>query len=139
MKLIDLIMHNRVIARANKERKVEFTILTLLVGELETSLKREGKAVTEATDEAVVAIIKKLIKSNNEVIGLYGEVGSAKFIQENKVLSNYLPKQMTEEELTMALQNTLFTSVGEAIKSLSESFPGKFDKAKASKIAKNLL
>lgn len=139
MKLIDLIMHNRAIARANKECKVEFTILTLLVGELETSLKREGKAVTEATDEAVVAVIKKLIKSNNEVIGLYGEVGSAKFIQENKVLSNYLPKQMTEEELTVALRNTLFSSVGEAIKSLSEAFPGKFDKAMASKIAKNLL
>lgn len=139
MKLIDLIMHNRAIARANKECKVEFTILTLLVGELETSLKREGKAVTEATDGAVVAVIKKLIKSNNEVIGLYGEVGSAKFIQENKVLSNYLPKQMTEEELTVALQNTLFSSVGEAIKSLSEAFPGKFDKAMASKIAKNLL
>lgn len=139
MKLIDLIMRNRVIARANKECKVEFTILTLLVGELETSLKREGKAVTEATDEAVVAVIKKLIKSNNEVIGLYGEVGSAKFIQENKVLSGYLPKQMTEEELTVALQNTVFSSVGEAIKSLSEAFPGKFDKAMASKIAKNLL
>ena len=139
MKLIDLIMHNRAIARANKERKVEFTILTILVGELETSLKREGKAVTEATDEAVVAVIKKLIKSNNEVIGLYGEVGSAKFIQENKALSDYLPKQMTEEELTVALQNTLFSSVGEAIKSLSEAFPGKFDKAMASKIAKELL
>jgi uncharacterized protein YqeY len=139
MKLIDLIMHNRAIACANKESKVEFVILTLLVGELETSLKREGKAVTEATDEAVVAVIKKLIKSNNEVIGLYGEVGSAKFIQENKVLSNYLPKQMTEEELTVALQNTLFSSVGEAIKSLSEAFPGKFDKAVASKIAKSLL
>jgi uncharacterized protein YqeY len=139
MKLIDHIMHNRAIARANKECKVEFTILTLLVGELETSLKREDKAVTEATDEAVVAVIKKLIKSNNEVIGLYGEVGSAKFIRENKVLSDYLPKQMTEEELTAALQNTLFSSVGEAIKSLSESFPGKFDKAVASKIAKSLL
>ena len=139
MKLIDLIMHNRAIARTNKESKVEFAILTLLVGELETSLKREGKAVTEATDETVIAVIKKLIKSNNEVIGLYGEVGSAKFIQENKVLGDYLPKQMTEEELTAALENIMFSSVGEAIKSLSESFPGKFDKAMASKIAKNLL
>ncbi len=139
MKLIDLIMHNRALARANKESKVEFAILTLLVGELETSLKREGKAVTEATDEAVVAVIKKLIKSNNEVIGLYGEVGSAKFIQENEILKAYLPASMSEEELTVALQNTLFSSVGEAIKSLSEAFPGKFDKGLASKIAKDLL
>ena len=139
MKLIDLIMHNRSLARANKESKVEFAILTLLVGELETSLKREGKVVADATDEAVVAVIKKLIKSNNEVIGLYGELGSAKFIRENKVLSGYLPKQMTEEELTAALENIMFSSVGEAIKALSESFPGKFDKAMASKIAKELL
>ena len=58
MKLIDLIMHNRALARANKENKVEFAILTLLVGELETSLKREGKSVTEATDGTVVAVIK---------------------------------------------------------------------------------
>ena len=139
MKLIDLIMHNRSLARANKESKVEFAILTLLVGELETSLKREGKVVADATDEAVVAVIKKLIKSNNEVIGLYGEVGSAKFIQENQVLSGYLPKQMTEEELTAALENIMFSSVGEAIKSLSESFPGKFDKAMAIKLIKEML
>ena len=58
MKLIDLIMHNRALARTNKESKVEFAILTLLVGELETSLKREGKVVADATDEAVVAVIK---------------------------------------------------------------------------------
>lgn len=139
MKLIDLIMHDRAIARANKESKVEFAILTLLVGELETSLKREGKAVTEATDETVIAVIKKLIKSNNEVIGLYGEVGSAKFIQENKVLGDYLPKQMTEEELSAALQNIMFSSVGEAIKSLSEAFPGKFDKSMAIKLIKEML
>lgn len=139
MKLIDCIMHNRASARANKENRVEFAILTLLVGELETALKREGNTVTEATDEFVIAVIKKLIKSNNEVIALYGEVGSAKFIQENQVLSDYLPKQMTEVELTAALENIMFSSVGEAIKSLSETFPGKFDKAVASKIAKNLL
>ena len=139
MKLIDLIMHNRALARANKESKVEFAILTLLVGELETSLKREGKSVTEATDGTVVAVIKKLIKSNNEVIGLYGEVGSAKFIQENQVLSGYLPTSMTEVEIREALMAAVFGNVGEAMKYMAEKFAGKFDKGLASKIAKELL
>ena len=139
MKLIDLIMHNRALARANKESKVEFAILTLLVGELETSLKREGKSVTEATDGTVVAVIKKLIKSNNEVIGLYGEVGSAKFIQENQVLSGYLPVSMTEVEIREALMAAVFGNVGEAMKYMAEKFAGKFDKGLASKIAKELL
>ena len=139
MKLIDLIMHNRSLARANKENKVEFAILTLLVGELETSLKREGKVVSDATDEAVVAVIKKLIKSNNEVIGLYGEVGSAKFIQENQVLKAYLPVSMTEAEIREALMGAVFGNVGEAMKYMTEKFAGKFDKGLASKIAKDLL
>ena len=139
MKLIDLIMHNRALARANKESKVEFAILTLLVGELETSLKREGKVVADATDEAVVAVIKKLIKSNNEVIGLYGEVGSAKFIQENEILKAYLPVSMTEVEIREALMAAVFGNVGEAMKYMTEKFAGNFDKGLASKIAKDLL
>ena len=137
--IIEKVQANRAAARKDVARVIEFNILTLLVGEMETAVKREGKMLSDASDEMVIAQVRKLIKSNNEMISMYSEVGGAKFVKENEILSAYLPKQMTDEELTSELQDILFSSVGEAIKSLNEKFPGRFDKAKAAKIAGSLL
>ena len=133
--IIEKVQANRAAARKDSGRAVEFSILTLLVGEVETIVKR-GQ---EATDEVVSGIIRKLIKANNEVIGLYGEVGSAKFVQENEILKAYLPVSMTEAEIREALMGAVFGNVGEAMKYMTEKFAGKFDKGLASKIAKDLL
>ena len=137
--IIEKVQANRAAARKDVARVIEFNILTLLVGEMETAVKREGKTLSMVSDVDVTKVIKKLIKSNNEVIGLYGEVGSAKFIQENEILKAYLPVSMSEVEIREALMGAVFGNVGEAMKYMTEKFAGKFDKGLASKIAKELL
>lgn len=142
MKLIERIMASRLAARgsANETDKIAYTILTVLYGELETAAKRSGVEMTNIEDEVVVSQVRKIIKGNNEVIALSGEGKSVQKLSiENEVLSAYLPQLMSEDEIRTALSNALYSNVGEAMKYMSETFAGKFDKGTASKIARELL
>ncbi len=49
------------------------------------------------SDDEIVKILKKLIKSEKEVLEQKGEAADSEFI---KVIENYLPKMATEEEIT---------------------------------------
>ena len=51
----------------------------------------------ELSDDEIVKILKKLMKSEKEVLELKGEAANSEFI---KVIENYLPKMATEEEIT---------------------------------------
>lgn len=138
-KLIDQISATRVNLRGDESEKAkaEYSILTLLVGELQTASKRDG---SEITDEKVIAAARKLIKSNNETHKLKP---SLKLIQENQVLEQFLPVQLSEEKLRSELQfshTTIpFTGVGEAMAFLAEKFPGQYDRGLASRVAKELF
>ena len=138
MKLVEQVIASRT-ANRNATDKTAFSILTLLVGELETKLKREGKSLTDAPDADVITMVKKLIKSNNEVISLSTEAQAKKFVTENEVLKIFLPVEMSYGEIEDALTECLFSNVGEAIKCIDAKYAGKYDKAVACKIAKDLL
>lgn len=133
MSLLQEIQVSRVYYR-KEQSTVEFNILTLLVGELETSSKRDGSVIT---DEKVVTAIKKLIKSNNETMKLTGT--SEKLELENKTLAQFLPEEMSKEEIEAALSKVGFSTIGEAMKFMVTNYKGKFDKALVSKIAGDLL
>ena len=51
----------------------------------------------ELSDDEIVMILKKLMKSEREVLEQKGETEDSEFI---KVIENYLPKMATEEEIT---------------------------------------
>jgi len=51
----------------------------------------------ELSDDEIVKILKKLMKSEKEVLEQKGETADSEFI---KVIENYLPKMATEEEIT---------------------------------------
>lgn len=138
MKLVEHVIAARTANRGAAD-KTAFSILTLLVGELETKMKREGKALTDTPDADVITMVKKLIKSNNEVISLSNETQAKKFVTENEVLKSFLPVELSKSEIEEALTECLFSTVGEAIKCLDVKYAGRYDKAVACKIAKDLL
>lgn len=135
--LIGQIQNNRVAFRKDSSKDAEYSILTLLVGELETASKRDGSSIT---DEKVVAAARKLIKSNTETHKLKP---SLKLIKENECLEKFLPQQMSEEQLRSEIQNLntalSFKNIGEVMAELNKIFPGQFDKGTASKVARELF
>src|SRR5690242_11435131 len=98
----------RITAAMKAGNTIEKDILRLAYGEVQTAEAR-GAAVT---DEGVAAIVRKLIKSNEETITATAE-GEAKrvLVEENAVLTSLLPKSMSVADIVEAL-----APVREAIK-----------------------
>lgn len=139
MSLIEKVRQQRLEARADKARAVELSILTLLVGELETATKGTG---AEITDEKVIGAVRKLIKSNEQTIQLASQndatKDTSKFVQENAVLSTFLPVVWSEDTLLAHIKESGAKDMGGIMRHLKQ-FAGQYEPAMASKVAKAYL
>ena len=75
--------------KAKDEKKKD--ALRVILGEFGRLDKKE------LSDDEIVKILKKLMKTEKEVLKQKGETADSEFI---KVIENYLPKMATEEEIT---------------------------------------
>jgi hypothetical protein len=75
--------------KAKDEKKKD--ALRVILGEFARLDKKE------LSDDEIVKILKKLMKSEKEVLEQKGEAADSEFI---KVIENYLPKMASEEEIT---------------------------------------
>lgn len=81
--------------------EVSRDILGLALGEIQTAEARANRALDDAE---VVAVVRKLRKSNEETLALAGESERADALRkENAVLAALLPKSMSEDELASVL------------------------------------
>ncbi|MBD8614946.1 GatB/YqeY domain-containing protein [Pseudomonas sp. CFBP 13719] len=136
MSLFQEVQAQRQTLRKDPAQVAGFNILTLLVGELETASKRDGSQIT---DEKVVSVAKKLIKSNEETLRLTSGAGATKLDAENVVLRTLLPQELSEDQLLKILVDAKPGNIGEAMKHLNGQFAGQFDKGLASRVAKQFL
>ena len=88
--------------KAMKEgRSVEKEVLRVAVGEITTNAAREGKS---GSDEEAQAIVRKLIKSNQESLALCADAGQKADLElEIRTLAELLPTTMSVEEIVTAL------------------------------------
>lgn len=83
---------------------IEKDILRLALGEIQTAEARG----TSITDEGVAAIIRKIIKSNEETLAATeGEEQKRTLATENAVLASLLPKSLGVEDIIAALAPSL--------------------------------
>ena len=132
--------------KARKERNsVAASLLTTLIGEAEMVGKNANR---EVTDQEVIATVKKFIKNLDETIRIAGDYRDAdaadKAWAEKTVLEQFLPKQLSEDELKMHINSIhaglLSTDgkadVGSIMKVLKQRFDGLYDGKLASTIIK---
>jgi uncharacterized protein YqeY len=71
----------------------------------------KGNGTWVATDEEIIKIINKGIKQREESIKMYEKGGRPELgvneMNEINILKNYMPAQMTEQEITLALKEIL--------------------------------
>jgi uncharacterized protein YqeY len=80
---------------------VEKEILRVAVGEITTDAAREGR---KGDDEEAQAILRKLMKSNDESIAASEDSAKkATLEEENRILSDFLPKSLDVEAIVAAL------------------------------------
>jgi len=81
--------------------RVEKEILRVAVGEITTDAARPGR---QGSDEEALAILRKLLKSNEETLASTTDpTKRAILTEEMEVLAAYLPKNLSVEEIVQAL------------------------------------
>lgn len=136
MSLFNRIKEDRVSARKLRN-EIATSVLTTLVGELESASKRSGNDVS---DELVIHTCKKFIFNNTETLknDLDGNVAN-RLREENKLLEQYLPSQLTADELSAILVALGSTDLGAIMKHLKSNYAGLYDGAVASRLAKEYV
>lgn len=118
------------------KNKVVKEILTVFLGDLETDEKR-GETITDQY------IIKKLKKSIQNCDDNFGHTGEEKYVTEKAIFTGYLPVQLSDEELTVAIQDIInlqeAPNIGTVMKELKLKYDGMFDGKVASSTIKGLL
>lgn len=118
---------------AFKEKNtVAKNLLSVIKGEIQTTEKNVG---SELSDEEVVKILAKSVKSLKEMV----ESGSEQASVELAIVEAYLPKQMSKEEVAQKVAeviNSGATNIGAIMKEFA-TLPA--DKKLVSEVARELL
>jgi uncharacterized protein len=149
MTLLMTLKADQLAARKSRDQ-LKASLLTTLIGEAEMLGKNDGNR--EVTDSEVTALIKKFIKNVDitlDAIGLKmydadGRIADAQ--EERRILDSYLPKQLTQEQLThiigsMKVEFNVLDVKGKGaiMKTLKERFDGQYDGKMAAQVVDSAL
>ena len=104
----------------------------------------------ELTDDDVITVISKQIKMRNDSINEFEAAGRSDLVEQNKkeieILNTYMPKQLSEEELTEIIDKvfeevkpTSQQDMGLIMKNISPLVKGKADMSLVNKLVKERL
>lgn len=106
-----------------------------------------GKTVS---DEDILALLQKLIKSRQESADIYGKAGRPELETQEReeiaIISEFLPKQLSDDEVNAAIEAAVaetgaasIKDMGKVVGVLRSKFAGQLDMGKASALVKARL
>ncbi len=129
------------------QNKEKLAVIRMLKGSIQME---ELNKKHELTDDEVIGVVTKEIKSRNDSIKEFEKGNRDDLIQktnaEIEILKVYLPEQLTDEEAMQIIEEA-FNSVkpesskdmGKVMKEVSPKLKGRYDMGKASSIIKEKL
>ncbi|WP_260457821.1 GatB/YqeY domain-containing protein [Clostridium sp. K04] len=134
------------IAAMKARDKARVSVLRLVNSEIKAY---EVNNREEISDENVIKIVEKSIKQNKEALEYAKQANNEEKIAEGnfaiEVLTPYLPKQLTEEEVSAMLReiitngNYTAKDMGKIMKEIMPKVNGKFDRSKINPMVKEIL
>ena len=145
--MLDRITKDIVDAMKNKDT-LRLSTLRLLKGAID--LEKINKKLDTISDEDIVAIISKQIKTRNESIIEFEKGNRTDLIDQTKkeieILSSYMPELLSEEEVTKIIDEAIvkvnastIKDMGLVMKEVSAKLKGRADMSLVSSIIKNKL
>ena len=86
----------------------------------------------------ITSVCKKFIISNKEIIGIDSSKTEALSF-ENGLYEQYIPKQLTEDEIRTILEDLGPDNIGSAMKFMSDTHTGRYDGKVAAFIARGII
>lgn len=135
--------------RAKEERKL--STLRMINSSLKNAdIEARGQGKPPLSDEDILGLLQKMIKQRQESVALYDKGGrpelAAQEREEIAVISAYLPKQMSDDEVKAAIAATVtetgaagMKDMGKVIAALKAKYAGQMDFGKASGLVKAAL
>ena len=135
--------------KARDDRRV--STLRLINSALKNAdIDARGQGKGPLGDDEVLGLLQKMIKQRRESIDLYEKGGRAELAQQERdeiaIIAAYLPKQMSEDEVKVAIAQAIqetgavgMKDMGKVIGALKGKYAGKMDFAKASALVKGTL
>ena len=131
--------------------KNTYPTLRLIVSAIkDAEIAGRSKGNKELKDSDIVSLLKKMIKQRNESCEVYKKAGRNELLEsetkEIKVINNFLPKQLSEEETKKICEETIkslgassMKEMGKIMGTLKSKHSDSLDFSKVSIILKGLL
>ncbi len=132
--------------KAKKERAVS-TLRMVNAGIKNADIEARGQGKGPLSDADLLSLLQKMIKQRQESVELYEKGGRPELAagerEEIAIISGYLPKQMSEDEMKAAIAQAIketgaagMKDMGKVIGALKAKHAGRMDFAKASGLVK---
>ena len=139
---------NRALKAKDKNTYPTLRLIISAIKDVEIAGRTKDKK--EITDSDITAILKKMIKQRNESCEVYKKAGRSELLEnelkEMDVISAFLPKQLSEEEVKKICQETVksvgatsMKDMGKVMGALKSKHADTIDFSKVSPIIKELL
>ena len=138
-------------AMINKDITLTNTLRLILAAVKDKDISARSKSNSEGISETeIISLLQNMIKQRNASIEMYiqGKRDDLVKIEENeiKIISNFLPEQLSENEINDIITNSIRSSeaksikdMGKVINLIKDEYNGKMDFGVVSKIIKAKL
>ena len=133
-----------------KDKNTYPTLRLIISAIKDAEIASRTKDQKEIADSDITAILKKMIKQRNESCEVYKKAGRSELLENEKkemhVISAFLPKQLSDEEVKKICQETVksvgatsMKDMGKIMGALKSKHADTIDLSKVSPILKELL
>lgn len=133
-----------------KNDKMTGTLRLINAAIKDKDIEARPKGITEIDDSAILSLLQSMIKQRKESIDMYQKGGRMDLAENEQaeidVIQMFLPKQMSDEEVTSAIKTiieetgaTSIKDMGKVMGVLKSKYAGQLDMGKASTLIKGLL
>lgn len=127
------LMKTRIAKDSKKQR-----FLSTIVGDLQSNARLvDGEKVV--SDQDVQALLKKYMKGIKETLEY--DPNNVQAFYEKEIISHYMPKELSDEELRAFIQQQIdrgVTKIGDIMKALKSNYDGQYCGKKASSFVKEM-
>ena len=150
MEIVDKIDKSLTDALKNKDQDRTLTLRSIISQKKQKEIEKRTQDKKNITDEDMILILNKMVKQRRESIELYKQGGRQDLVdketKELKIIQEYLPEQLSEEEIKkiceQAINNLKASSLkdmGKVMGIIKSKYKGTVDLSIAGKILKDKL
>ena len=134
----------------SKDKKTYSTLRLMIAAIKDVMIAKKIKAEKKLSDNDLTAVLKKMVKQRNESCEIYKKAGRNELLNsemsEIKIINEFLPKQLNEEETRKICLETIknvgassIKDIGKVMGVLKKKYSNVLDFSKVSQIIKENL